>query len=206
LKSPEFLNLNFQGKMPLLVSDEGLVISESDSISRFILDRYSEKEPTFIPKDCGAKYMSETIVRTHDLYISNLQGCMYKAPGTLFSIYGLDRKAALHELLRQLHGIDKTISEFRKRHSLQESYPFLCGNEISLADATLFPTMVFCDFMLPQFFGYKQSDFMGPVLREWYTHLSNEVSCAKEVQSEITSALMDWKSNGRWDAIVAEIK
>ena len=33
--------------------------------------------------------------------------------------------------------------------------PFLVGDEITAADAALFPTMVFCDLILPKYFGWK---------------------------------------------------
>ena len=33
--------------------------------------------------------------------------------------------------------------------------PFAAGDQITSADATLFPTMAFCDFILPKYFGWK---------------------------------------------------
>jgi hypothetical protein len=49
--------------------------------------------PSFTPKNLQQKILSELISRTHDIYIAPVQGCMYKAPGTTYSIYGTDRLA-----------------------------------------------------------------------------------------------------------------
>ena len=204
-KSPDFLKLNVHGKVPLLVSAEGLVIAESDTISRYVLERFADHSPSFVPTNLALKYLSESIVRTHDLYISCIQGCMYKAGGTSYSIYGTDRKAALGELRKQLLGIEQTIESFDERHPSVRKGDFLCGEDISLADATLFPTMVFCDFMLPQFFNLPQETFMGPILSRWWSFMNEKVECAIEIRREISEPLMEWKTKGRFEPIMAEM-
>lgn len=213
LKSEAYLKLNPQGKMPLLVTSadsEGtnqLVLPESDTICRYILEKYAENAPSFVPKDIGLKYLSETIVRTHDIYITNIQGCMYKAPGTVFSTFGTDRRAALSELKKQLLIIESSIEMFHERSGTCSSKgPFLCGSEISLADATLFPTMVFCDFMLPQFFNTPREEFTGKILSDWFDHMSMNVPAGMVIKEEIVGALDGWKNNGRWAPILEELK
>ena len=47
------------------------------------------------------------------------------------------------EFQRQLQLLDVMLSTDGK--------PYLCGSEVSLADATIFPTMVFAKYMLPKF-------------------------------------------------------
>ena len=205
-KSPEFLQLNVHGKVPLLVTEDGLVIAESDTISRYVIERFADRTPSFVPENIALKYLSESIVRTHDVYISCIQGCMYKARGTSFSIYGTDRKAALGELTTQLVGIEQTLQIFDQRHPLLRKGEFLCGEEISLADAALFPTMVFCDFILPQFFDMPQESFMGPVLGRWWSFMNEYVDCAQEIKKEISAPLMEWRSKGRFDPIMAEMR
>lgn len=157
MKSPEYLkSVNPLGKIPALITSEGDSIPESDTIARYILEKYSESSPSFVPSKMSLKYLSEKISRIHDIYISCIQGAMYKAPGTPFSTFGNDRKAALNELKRQLNIIEEELNTFEDKHpDLKGNLgPFLCGPEISLADATLYPTVVFCVFMLPQFFGF----------------------------------------------------
>ena len=54
LKSPEYLALNPQGKMPLLVADE-ITLPESDTICRYLLDRFSASSPSFVPSTAAAR-------------------------------------------------------------------------------------------------------------------------------------------------------
>jgi glutathione S-transferase len=125
---------------------------------------------------------------------------MYRAPGSIYGSFGSDRKAALTELLKQLQGIETTLQTYRDRG---HAGPFLGGNEISLADATLFPTMLFCDFMLPQFFNMSRETYMGKNLLAWWDHMST-VECAVAVKEEMMPALLDWVKSGRFTPIVAE--
>ena len=205
LKSTEFLELNMQGKMPLLVTAEGWAIPESDTISRYLIDKFASLAPSYVPATPEQRILSEQISRTHDMYISLVQGAMYKAPGTPFSIYGQDRSAALFELKKQFLGIEKTLEKFSKQYPSLRGGPYLCGNEISLADVTLFPTAVFAMFMLPEFFKWKVEGFMGPRLMAWYDFMSTKETVGKQVKEEIEAALVQWKANGRWDPIVADM-
>ena len=76
------------------------------------------------------------------MYITTIQGALYKAAAP-FGIYGT-RSDALNELQKQLKIIDDLIDD-----DIDGNY--LCGSEVSLADASLFPTMVFIDAMFPKF-------------------------------------------------------
>lgn len=207
MKSPAYLALNMHGKIPLLMTGNGQPIPESDTIARYILDAYPQS-PSFMPNDLPVRYLSEQITRWHDIYISPIQGCMYKAPGTSFSIFGKDRRAALDELLRQLHGIEQTITKFYELYPQYHQGDFLCGDKISLADATLFPTMVFFNFMLPKFFGDKvKEDFMScKVLNKWFEFMSSSVASTMAVRKDIEKALQEWESNGRFLPIMEEMK
>ena len=205
LKSTEFLELNMQGKMPVLVTADGWAIPESDTISRYLIDKFAEKAPSYVPATREQRTLSEQISRTHDMYISLVQGAMYKAPGTPFSIYGQDRGAALFELKKQFLGIEKTLEKFSKQYPSLRGGPYLCGQEVSLADVTLFPTAVFAMFMLPEFFKWKVEGFMGKRLMAWYDFMSTKDTVGKRVKEEIEAALVQWKANGRWDPIVADM-
>ena len=48
--------------------------------------------------------------------------------------------------------------------------PFLAGSEVSLADATAWPTVLFFRFMMPKF---DKQDFMGPRLTAWCGHMES---------------------------------
>lgn len=139
LKSPEYLALNPQGKMPLLVADE-ITLPESDTICRYLLDRFSESSPSFVPSTVAARARSDLLCRLHDMYVTTIQGALYKATPP-FGIYG-SRLEALDELRRQLLVLNDAADA---------TGPYLAGKELSLADATVFPTMIFVAHMLPLF-------------------------------------------------------
>jgi glutathione S-transferase len=56
--------------------------------------------------------------------------------------------------------------------------PYVSGSSMGLADAALFPTLTFCNFMLPQFFGWKQA-FKGKQLQAYWDTMRNDVDAAK---------------------------
>jgi glutathione S-transferase len=77
LKSPDFVRLNPEGKMPvLLVEGEGegdlYPIVESDPIARFLLDRYNEG-PSLRAGSEMQRCLGEQLVRVMDQYIGPLQ-------------------------------------------------------------------------------------------------------------------------------------
>jgi len=204
LTSPEYRRLNPQGKMPLLVTDNGYPIAESDTISRYLIDKYSGTGPSFVPNDARLRILSEQLSRQHDIYISPLQGAMYKAPGFPLSIFGTDRGKALDELVKQVSNLEGLLQTFDAVHgpNLRKG-GYLCGSEISLADATIFPTMVFCQFMLPRFFDVQVP---GSLLRDWFERLSSSDSSANQVKEEIEVALRNWEAAKRWEPILDEKK
>jgi len=208
LKSVDYLKLNPQGKMPLLLCGMNQYpIPESDCIARYLLDKYRDFGPSFIPSQVMQQSLCNQICRFVDLYISPVQGVMYKAAGTPFSIYGTNRSEGLKELKKQLFLIENLLTTFEEYHPELSYGRYLCGDEISLADATLYPTIVFCVFMLPQFFGWDISDFLGPRLHQWWSFMSSEeVTSALEVRKEIEIALNGWKDNGRFNPIMMELQ
>jgi glutathione S-transferase len=66
MKSKEYLALNPQGKIPLMIADEiGMPIPESDTICRYLISKYSENGPSFQPENTK----SNLIARLHDMYL-----------------------------------------------------------------------------------------------------------------------------------------
>mmetsp|Transcript_27650 Transcript_27650/g.90067 ORF Transcript_27650/g.90067 Transcript_27650/m.90067 type:complete len:116 (+) Transcript_27650:416-763(+) len=103
---------------------------------------------------------SDLLCRLHDMYITTIQGCMYKAepPFGRFS----SRAAALAELREQIGYLQEHIDE---------EGPYLTGKELSLADATIFPTVIFIEHMLPKFLDGETWDaevVLGKKLLRWY--------------------------------------
>jgi glutathione S-transferase len=169
LKSKDFLALNPQGKMPAMFCTEtGFSIPESDTICRYLLTKYADKGPSFQPEDVK----SNLLCRLHDFYLTTIQGCLYKNQPP-FGSYGT-RKDALAEFRRQLQVLDDLLTE-------DDAY--LCGSEISLADATIFPTMVFAKHMLPKF-GFV--DALPSKIDVWFENVQQNDAVFKKVFDEVS--------------------
>jgi len=194
LKSPEYLALNPQGKMPLLTTEHGAIL-ESDTIARYLLDRFSDRAPSFAPATLQARVKSDLICRLHDIYVGAIQGCMYK-PAPPFGIHS-SRQAALADLKKQLLVINDAADE---------TGPFLTGPDLSLADATLFPTLVFVLKMLPKFaeepLKFDPEAVLGAKVFRWWTWIQANDEVFARVFKEVDGALQDWDAQGRWDTIL----
>jgi diadenosine tetraphosphate (Ap4A) HIT family hydrolase/glutathione S-transferase len=187
LQSEAYRKLNPQGKMPLLVcndQDSLLNIAESDTIARYLLQEYAAVGPSFQPNSPR----SNLICRWHDMYLTTIQGCLYK-PKPPFGNYST-RKDAILEFVKQLQYIEALIVE-------SSGGVYLCGDQVSLADATLFPTMVFASHMLPKF-----DMTVPPKLLQWYEQISMHDADFAKVQQEIQGGLQAWETNGRWDPLL----
>lgn len=170
LKGDEYLTMNPQGKMPLLkVEDSGMCIPESDTICRYLSSHYADRGPSFQLENVK----SNLIARLHDAYLSPLQGCLYKATPP-FAQFGT-RKDALVEFKRQMQIINDMIDNNRDGI-------YLCGKEVSLADVTLFPTMVFAKYMLPKF-GEEES--LPPRIKEWFDNVIAQDLDFRKVHDEV---------------------
>jgi glutathione S-transferase len=139
LKSQDYLLINPQGKMPALAASHlPFGMAESDTISRYLMTTYATTGPSFQPDNPRSNLMA----RFHDLYLTTIQGCLYK-PAPPFGSYAT-RQDALLELQSQLHVLEDLV--------VDEGL-YLCGTDVSYADAAIFPTLVFCEYMMPKFEG-----------------------------------------------------
>ena len=206
LRSADYLMLNPQGKMPLLVcGDDGMVVYESDAICRHLLDAYAGagSGPSLMPSDIAARTRSEMFCRLHDAYIGPIQGCLYK-PASPFGRFGT-RAGALKELVAQL-----AVAE----DLCHPTGPYLTGPEFSLADATWFPTLVFIVDMLKKFDGGFVAGSadpppsgthdaavgaLGAKLLAYWSHMTTNDPEAMRVLDEIRGGLSAWEApNDRW--------
>jgi diadenosine tetraphosphate (Ap4A) HIT family hydrolase/glutathione S-transferase len=187
LKSPEYLSqVNPQGKMPgLMCHETGFKLSESDTICRYLLTTYKDG-PSFQPDNP----LSNLMCRYHDLYIGPIQNCMYKEGP--FGRFGT-RKDALDEVVRQIHILEDLFVS-------PSDGPYACGNEISLADATLFPTMLFAQHMLPKF--DRMPTTLPPKIHQWLTTLQTTDDAMARVSTEILDGLQGWEDRKRWDPLL----
>ena len=199
LKSEEYLQRSPQGYMPCLTIQKpnnsyGITsLSESDTIARYLLAEYANVGPSFLmdhPK-------SNQITRWHDIFLTTIQGCLYK-PAARFPLGDYpDRKSALAAYRKNLKVIEGFMGD--------EESTFLCGEEVSLADATLFPSLVFANYMLPKFDEDVNNPQppLPPKLTRYFDNLRTNDEVFSRVHNEIMDPLVNsWESkNHRWDSI-----
>lgn len=183
LKSEEYLKVNPQGKMPSLVVQDGdtmFGIAESDTIGRYLMSTYATTGPSFQPDNPR----SNLIARFHDLYLSTIQGCFYK-PSPPFGTFGC-RKEALLEYRKQLDVIaDLTVDN---------DGLYLCGSEVSYADATLFPSLVFAKYMFPKFDGVPGLDTNLPIkLGQYFDRVLEQDPAFRKIYDEVR--IWQWKTD-----------
>ena len=189
IKSPRYLAMNPQGKMPLLVTADGLALPESEVISQYICHAFAENSgPELIPEDPETRAICALATRIHDLYVVPIQGCMYRA--------GYDVKTRadqLAEVAKQLDVIEGVMN-------LRTDGPFVGGREPSTADAALFPTYVFIEYILPKHFGWKDVWAGRPTTAKWFEAMKLD-TCGARVYGEVRGGLEAWEENGRWDTV-----
>jgi glutathione S-transferase len=189
IKSPRYLAMNPQGKMPLLVTADGLALPESEVISQYICHAFAENSgPELIPEDPETRAICALATRIHDLYVVPIQGCMYRA--------GYDVKTRadqLAEVVKQLDVIEGVMN-------LRTDGPFVGGREPSTADAALFPTYVFIEYILPKHFGWTDVWAGRPTTAKWFEAMKLD-TCGARVYGEVRGGLEAWEENGRWDTV-----
>jgi len=198
LRSDVYLDLNPQGKMPLLTLAGGEPIPESDTIARFLCARFAGQGPDLMPRDPVNAAKVDRICRLHDIYLGAVQPAMYKAAGSggvaTFPPFGsfASRRDALAELARQLEVLESYADA---------TGPYLCGPEPTLADCTVWPTALFWQHMLPKFEEFEGKAIFGPRLERWASHMRGE-EVGSRVAGEIEGALAGWDAKDRWATIL----
>jgi len=76
---------------------------------------------------------------------------------------------------------------------------YLCGEEVSLADATVFPSCVFARHMLPKF---HDGPALPLKLETWFNSVREKDLAFKRVYEEIMGGLNAWENSNRWDPIL----
>ena len=175
-----------QGKMPLLVTKDGQAIPESEVISQYLCDAFVNEGPSLRPETLEAKTAIASATRWHDVYLTPIQGCMYRGP-----MAPEVRAEQIGEIDRLLNVLEKTVSGF-------EPGPYLCGDLRALLTA-LFPTFVFMTHLLPKYFGWENVFDGRPSLERWYKHMCTKDECAKKVKMEVMGGLMAWDESDRYE-------
>ena len=171
MKSEEYLKVNPESKVPALsCPSSNLCLGESDTICRYLISEYAHIGPSFQPNNP----IANMIARIHDVYLSSIQTCLYK-PGPPFGVYGT-RMDALAEYSKQLHIIADNY--------MSDEGPYLCGEDVTIADATVFPSIVFASRFFPKFdTGLDQP--IPTKIENWFQSLINNDPAFKKVYDEV---------------------
>ncbi len=156
------------------------------------------------------------------MYLTTIQGCLYKPASRLPLGDYPDRKSALEAYRRNWNIIEsflrtdddnddndhKGADDDDNDDDEEVEITYLCGKEVSLADATLFPSAVFATYMLPKFDANDSENSpkhspLPPKLTRWFHSLRDNDSAFTKVYDEIMDTLVNsWENtNHRWDSI-----
>lgn len=186
LKDERYLALNPQGKMPLMVLPDGLALPESQVIESYLLDAYKGVGPDLVPPNASQRAVAALAARILDVYITPIQGSMYKQMDVD------ERYKGLKQISFQLDALE---------HHLQGlAAPYVAGEDISFGDGALFPTFVFFVNILPRHYGWK-SVFTGrPKLEIWWNAIQKDAEIARCIR-EMEHGLEKWEAAKRWDTL-----
>eukprot|EP01084_Bolivina_argentea_P313201 542359_1 len=165
---------------PSLVLNNGYSIRESDTIARYLIDAFPDVGPKFTPSDPELRAKANSIARIFDCHLHSIQGCTYGKSPPFGSL--LTRTCAVDEMVNTLRKMDGLIDD---------AGPYLIGPSPSIADAIVFPSMVFYMRTLAKF-GHKRAEYMGDRMEHWFEFISNTPSghrVATEIQE--TTSKMD---------------
>ena len=204
LSAPEYRAINPQGKIPALIMPSGETLFEAKVIMGYLLDVHAGTGPSIGASTPEARARSALIVQVHDLYIASPnssdpsvtanQGCMYKGVDL---IDGPARAGKLREIWKQLGVLEGLVQT-----------PYACGEELTEADLTLWPTLS-CFFvaMLPNFgWGNVMDDPVHfPKLKHWHEAVG-ALPAAQRVKGEVMGALKGWADQKRFDPILEQVK
>lgn len=142
-------------------------------LDRYLLDKFASTGPSLVGDTLSQRTRVNAICRHHDMYIQPVQGSMYK-PGPPFSTFHTRRSMNSMPHPRPSHTShvhsqrcscrappsagDSRGPSVRWTVSLRtviSNEPtlwcrFLVGENVTLADCTVFPTAVFIKYMLPK--------------------------------------------------------
>ena len=189
IKSAAYAEINPQLKMPTLVAANGLCVPESEVINAYLMDAASEGARRLAtPKTIEGRTNGALATRTHDQYLVPIQGAMYRGP-----MDRATRATQLAEIARQLRILDEICG--------REDGDYVAGETKSAADAALFPTLIFCDFLLPKYFGWSEGAALGGAnLRRMYEAVKRDPDGAK-TYDEVRGGLEAWESAGRFEKV-----
>lgn len=158
-RSPEYLAINPIGKLPVLVTDSGLVIAESETIIDYLEDTYPE--PSLIPAGEADRMQMRNAVRTTELYV---------VPA-LLRLFG-----QMDPATRDANVVAAELGQLRNGLRLVQHFvddaTFAVGGAISKADCIVLPTMLLC--------GIVEHMFAVPSILAEFSGLASYIARARQ--------------------------
>lgn len=186
IKDAAYARVNPQMKMPTLVLASGTCLPESEVICLYLRDvADAAAVGRCTPESAEARANAALATRVHDVYLGPIQGAMYRGP--------MDRKTRagqIAEIKRQLDVLEEIAG--------RTPGDFIAGATRSCADAAIFPTLIFCDFLLPKYFGWREA--FGPNLRRAYEAMMRDAA-GKQTYDEVRGGLEAWEKGGRFEKV-----
>lgn len=162
-RSPAFLAMNPIGKLPVLVTEDGLAIAESETIIDYLDDHFPT--PLLMPDSAKDRAQMRNAIRTFELYATPAMGRLFKQ----IDPASRDNDVVQAEVALWRDGLALTD------HFVNDDM-FAVGGAISKADCILLPSLLLCEVVanifdlddplarLPALSGYRAKAREHPVM------------------------------------------
>jgi len=136
-----------------------------------------------LPTTPELRAIGNTVARIHDLYLHPHQKALYN-------------RMDYSERQKSFEAIKHYLSVIQMY--MTANYRMMCGDYVTLPDISLYPTMVFYQFILQEYWSWQPYEmFEGrPLLARWWDHV-NEDSVVQRIREEIEAGLTNWATSGR---------
>lgn len=128
-RSAEYLAINPIGKLPVLITDDGLVIAESETIIDYLEDAFPE--PSLIPPGPADRVQMRNAIRTTELYV---------VPA-LFRLFG-QMDPAQRDAGIVAAELDKVRNGLGLVQHFVDDAPFAAAGVLTKADCMILPTFL----------------------------------------------------------------
>lgn len=166
-------------KIPVLETDKGDIIPESEVICEYLEQRFPS--PALVPETPEDQAKVRVLSRVADLYLMEPLGPLF---------------TQLHPKYREQAIVDRELAELKKGLSrlnqlLPPQHPFAFGNSLTLADCSLAPILYFVAEFLPLFDGEaeKTQPFAAWENVHFYWQAIQKENNVKQVLNDIRQAL-----------------
>jgi len=135
-KKPEYVKLNPQHTVPLLVDDNGTAVWDSHAIMAYLVGKYGSDDSLY-PKDLAKRALVDQR--------------MHYDSGNVFAML----RAIIHPRLYK--GIkttpewpkEQSITSYEMLNSFLEGKQYMCGNDITIADFSLITSVTSLAYLVP---------------------------------------------------------